>query len=1014
MSNKSEYYDQAYIKKIQKITDVKDKYGELIYTGPKIERKSADLGFHMSSTTFSRVRLGNKRDVTPKNIILFVIIFYEDFHEDKKLSYSLKEYLPSLNEINDLLKIIDENYDLEILTRGIHKFYPKDPKTNADFLKQAKKLCDELIKNSSIKPGQVSEELRENYLTYIYNQVARLTLKDVSGETGAGIELNAVYTALLTKENESISMRTARRERRESRIISVVEQLNSHRLLVLLGDAGSGKSTFASFVALCMAGDMRQVEGGASLKRLTDPLDGKPQTWNHGKLIPVRVDLGHFAASGILPASENNASTAHIWAFIEAELKREKDCKNIIGEFAPILKKDLKTKGGIIFFDGLDQVPEDHRKQICSAIEDFSREKEFCSCRIVVTSRPYAYEGQWRLNGFADVTLAPFTSEQIEYFVRHWYCDENDNARADSLLAEVFEKEGLRELAERPLLLTLMAILHKGLKEHDKNRLPEKRELLYSELTELLLQRWEKRLEIRDPKTNDVICQNGLKDFLNATPVKVRAVLEKLAYEVHEEHNIDINTADIDIDRLIGAFIKLENTSINKEQLIVYLSNRLGLLIPSTKPDAYTFLHRSFQEYLAGCHLATDATGYPERLSSLIRNKPVKWREVALFAGANAAKRGIFNLWALVDALSLESESEDGDACYWGAHIATQAVIECVEDLRKAKESKLTKPKIDYLRMPLLDIVEGNYFPAKERILAGKNLSILDDPRFNPDLWYLPSDEMLGFVHIPAGKFLMGNNYKDEKADRKNEDPQHEVELSEFWISKYPVTVAQFRVFTDAKKYEFERWEWNENKIPSNPIVGVTWHNAQEYTKWLNQQLHQYAEKQTKTGTKNSLWQGLADDKFCLTLPSEAEWEKSARGTDGRTYPWGNEFDFEKVNSNETQIGSPSVVGCFPAGTNGLFDMSGNIWEWTRSIYGRLDKAKNEIINIFYYPYSPNDGREEISEDAELARSFRGGSYSNVARYVRCANRGWHDPSLGYKNFGFRVAVVSASVKTNK
>jgi formylglycine-generating enzyme required for sulfatase activity len=288
--------------------------------------------------------------------------------------------------------------------------------------------------------------------------------------------------------------------------------------------------------------------------------------------------------------------------------------------------------------------------------------------------------------------------------------------------------------------------------------------------------------------------------------------------------------------------------------------------------------------------------------------------------------------------------------------------------------------------------MEGNRLPALERAQAGINLAILGDPRFNPDLWHLPDDETLGFIHIPAGKFLMGSDDRDEDAGA-DEKPQHEMSLPDFWMSKYPVTVAQFRAFTETAKYSFDNWRWNQ--IFSCPIVYVSWYDALEYTKWLDKELRQYAEDRLKAGKKNPLWQGLAEGKLYVTLPSEAEWEKAARSTDGRIYPWGNEFDPDKANTAGTKIGDPNVVGCFPEGTSpyGLLDMSGNVWEWTRSIWN--DKNK--------YPYRSKDGREDLQ--AKDPRVLRGGAFFNSSGFARCASRSRNSPDLWFRDDGFRVVV---------
>ena len=142
---------------------------------------------------------------------------------------------------------------------------------------------------------------------------------------------------------------------------------------------------------------------------------------------------------------------------------------------------------------------------------------------------------------------------------------------------------------------------------------------------------------------------------------------------------------------------------------------------------------------------------------------------------------------------------------------------------------------------------------------------------------------------------------------------------------------------------------------------------------------------------------------FCrwagVRLPSEAEWEKAARGTDGRLWPWGDREQDERLCNFNMNVGDTTPVGRYPDGASlyGMLDMAGNVWEWTRSLWGK-DVQKPD----YRYPYDPNDGREDPNAPDTVLRVLRGGSFWTGARYVRCAVRGRLSPD-NRGDFGFRV-----------
>lgn len=232
------------------------------------------------------------------------------------------------------------------------------------------------------------------------------------------------------------------------------------------------------------------------------------------------------------------------------------------------------------------------------------------------------------------------------------------------------------------------------------------------------------------------------------------------------------------------------------------------------------------------------------------------------------------------------------------------------------------------------------------------------------------------FMRVPAGKFLMGSK-DDNKSAYDDEKPQHTVDIPyDYWMARYPVTNELYNAYAKAKGIKHPVDDWQRKK--DHPVVLVLWKDAMAYCQWLNNLL------------KGELPAGLA-----LRLPTEAEWEKAARGTNGLEYPWGNQFDKNKCNTDEGGKGDTTSVGLYsPQGDSpyGCADMSGNVWEWTHSLFTP-------------YPYQVNDGRED--EKASGARALRGGSFFDNVRRARCAFRyGYVSPNGNlYYNRGFRVVA---------
>ena len=219
-----------------------------------------------------------------------------------------------------------------------------------------------------------------------------------------------------------------------------------------------------------------------------------------------------------------------------------------------------------------------------------------------------------------------------------------------------------------------------------------------------------------------------------------------------------------------------------------------------------------------------------------------------------------------------------------------------------------------------------------------------------------PEDVHPEEVLIPAGAFLMGDS-------REKESPVHKVHLDAYWIDKYEVTCAQYRKFLESTgRPEPRYWQDPRFSEDAQPVVGVTWEDARDYCVWAKKR-----------------------------LPTEAEWEKAARGEQSRLYPWGDAYNPTFANTRKSKKKRPMPVGTYPAGVSpyGVHDMAGNVWEWCRDWHGKDYYSTSPARN----PTGPKEG--------EL-RAVRGGGWN--ARHVAMSHRRGVKPDKPDHALGFRCA----------
>jgi formylglycine-generating enzyme required for sulfatase activity len=236
----------------------------------------------------------------------------------------------------------------------------------------------------------------------------------------------------------------------------------------------------------------------------------------------------------------------------------------------------------------------------------------------------------------------------------------------------------------------------------------------------------------------------------------------------------------------------------------------------------------------------------------------------------------------------------------------------------------------------------------------------------------------------------------------EDEIPPHQIDLPTYYMSRYPVTVAQFKAFVLDTKANVSERDIIPG-FPNHPVVLVSFADALAYCTWLTEKLR------TWPGTPARLSALLAGQdnptgRYRLTLPDEAEWEKAARGPEGLIFPWGDEIDSNRANCEDTGIARTSPVGAFVSGVSpyGLEELSGNVWEWTRSLWGR-----NPATPEFRYPYDRYDGRNDPEAPHEILRVVRGGSFDSGPWNIRSAVRIGLLPVAKTRTVGFRLALTS-------
>jgi formylglycine-generating enzyme required for sulfatase activity len=781
--------------------------------------------------------------------------------------------------------------------------------------------------------------------------------------------------------------------------IALNQVLGLGNRLAITGGAGCGKSTVLQHMAWALASSL--LSGQAEPARSRLGLTLAPNELPLPLMVPLASYARHLRG---LPANAP-APEKTLAYFITHHLTAAQGSFDLPADFFPQLLQSGQHV--LLLLDGLDEVAnEDERNLVRLAVEQLASGRP--ALRVLVTCRTVAYQrGLTALGmGFREVGVLPLDFKtHITPMVRQAYAciHVHDKAlretRASDLLTGITKLEAGRRarlgsnskpLVDSPLMVRLLLIVH-----FNERELPNERARLFDKAILALLQ-------VDYGRDDHVIneLKTGWERFLD--------MAQHLAMHMHsqgggkreaKERGRDEGPGrEIDEASLKGA---LRSESLFTLHIQAFLSQvrQRGSVIEE-RNGSFQFIHLAFQEFLVARYLhevAGEAGGQAAILARLDAHLADPWwREpVLLLAGYKAAKNAAA-AGKFVDSLAGAGTTPNARWC--AAELAATAALEWRDS--SAPTRALCTTRIVELLADEKALLDSE--PA-HRARAGDALASLGDPRFDAKLLYLPVDANLGFVRIPADpRFCIGTRSADRERiakaigakvydDEINDKP---TPTAEFYMARYPVTVAQFRAYVQATGKQ--PGEPNALRDPdSRPVRRVSWREAMDYCAWLQGML-----SDGPAFADPALARLVGERRLQLTLPSELEWEKAARGGAlGQAYSWGDQPDRQRANWARSGVGTTSVVGCFVSNGYGLHDMLGNVWEWTDNVFA----------DDSYSTGGKQLGLRDAADEARLV--VRGGSFFGSADLARCACRGRSHPGNRGDDLGFRVVLRSSPVE---
>ncbi len=882
-------------------------------------------------------------------------------------------------------------------------------------------IIDRLLQSRTRK-DDFQQELGD-YLKWLRKRYSRLNLRGIEERHQKihRLTLDDVYVSLSVVLDPESDQTSPNREQAAYRrtLTDMRDLLAENRCLAIVGGPGTGKTTFLHVIASTIAyalnsGDTEKAE---SILGLRAPLP-----------IPVLVPLSEYNQYRRKRWANSSHSVHTLRSYVATHLLKDE-----VGLSSDFFEKLLESSHScLLMLDGLDEVAnEDERVMVREAVENLADTGGIE--RIVVTSRTHAYYGQSRLADFRVAFVQTMTPEQVGWLVERWtnavYDEDNkqreserrDLQRAISRLEVMRARLNQSPLIDTPLMVTIVAIVH-----YNQHHLPEHRAELYEKCVDVLLaEKTDRPQEVRTELTR-----------LGGTISEKRQLLAYLAYRMMlsgEDEGRAVDESQMTA-WLLPKMAQLYSREVAEPRMHSFITaiRERGSLV-AERNGIYSFVHLTFQEYLAAYYLAENirsVSGILEQLAEKDRAAGGWWSETVLLLVGYLRQRN--SDLALEIVRRLAQVGSTPRAQLKAAVLAADAFIELEQD------QDFTRSEVRQRLETLVDNPEL-ITAGPERAQAGIALARLGDERpgvgvcatpvsrMKPPLQPLPD---IRFCYVPAGPFEMGEG--DEAHLNTCLDQP-------YWIGLYPITDEQFNCFVQAGGYgEPSYWDeairngfWHEGLVkgyndvearreparfpelfrtPNHPVVGVSWYEAQAYARWLTSVLP-------------------LPDGWRVQLPSEAEWEKAARGgldipqtpcvanwqqvlaqlqpaaamrsnpLPTRRYVWGNEHPTHDEANCDRATSCTCSVGVYPKNESpyGVRDMLGNVWEWTRSSVGAP------------YPYCSDEREDPKLVTNKTAIRMRGGAWWEGPERCACFARYGNFPYRGDSGIGFRVVLCAGT-----